>query len=128
MASKTTFKYYVYSETPVVSYIKDGRMGVYAFNALTRTLERDGIYIGYIDFDRSGLARKLNRKEFLKLVREKGVLEFPEDIAELNIAKPERKPLPMATKKRGDGPAAKSVKKEPVTVLSRKNVVKQASK
>lgn len=112
MASKTIFKYYVYSQTPVVSYIKDGRMGVFAVNAFTRKFERDGILIGLIDFDRNGLAREVNRNQFLKLVREKGVLEFPEDIAELNVTKR------VTPTTRG----VKSSKSELAVALSRKNV------
>ena len=115
MASKTTFKYYVYSETPVVSYIKGGRMGVFAVNAFTRKFERDGILIGLIDFDRNGLAREVNRNQFLKLVREKGVLEFPEDIAELRVSE---RATPTA---RGVKPG----KPEPVVALSRKTAAGQ---
>jgi hypothetical protein len=80
MKTIKNLEFYRYGNTIVASYIKEGRLGVYSLAPTAHEFERNLPILAEIHFDRSGLAEKITRKDFMKRATERGVKELPLEI------------------------------------------------
>lgn len=76
----TKIEFYSYGNTIVVSVRDKGRLGVYSLALSGQAFEQNLPILAEIQFDRSGLAERITRKDFIKRARERGVRELPVDI------------------------------------------------
>ncbi len=73
-AIKTEF--YRYGKTIVASYRTAGRLGAYSLAPSAKEFEPGLQMLAMIDFDRSGLAETITRKDFMEVARARAI-ELP---------------------------------------------------
>ncbi len=73
-------EFYRYGNSIVASYRSEGRLSAYSLAPTAQEFERNLPILAEIHFDRSGLAEKITRKDFMKRATERGVKELPLEI------------------------------------------------
>lgn len=97
-AIKTEF--YRYGNTIVASYRTAGRLGAYSLAPTAKEFEPGLQMLDMIDFDRSGLAKTISRKDFMEVAKARAI-ELPVELKPHKRAKAV-KPKKGQTKPRSD--------------------------